>query len=485
MPITVDAAPNVRLHEFIDTELIPAIRVDGPVSSFVLEAARKEMIKEQAVETGTLAGVSSADYPAYSDERQRRARSQAKRGLEVFRIMSTASEDHVASAEDQLAMALADYGVWQAVVVEASSRIAEPRRQSDIQQRGLYRGLLQEGLAALYETPSADLAMQCLGQYVPLVSRVAEHPAAVMRTFASSFTEEYPFFARVEANDGPQLLPEVERAIRGHLERNFGQPFRELRETFGDTFPNDKVIEVTNHLLQATGFAWRAVDVGGKRTGFFTNSAKELIECGRFTNALTWESFEKLMVHEVGVHAWRTRAGKNLGAALLEQELPGVIDFEEGLGILFERVWGGIASAGVGRQHYRYLIGTYAAGPLDGMTHSIDETFQFITKLKAVELVSNSMTQGKTIEPDATLRRARQLMFEHTFRAFRGMPEGVLMPKDLSYFAAEAGLIPFCNAYQDMAELIDDLLIAKIDSRSALQLNYARAMRESSVWLIK
>jgi len=482
-PLHDSYSPNdVSTMGFVNAELVPLVeRMEGPVDSFTMEVAIKAAAREHAIATGDLIG-DFTQCPAFGVLEQKTIRQDAVRARSVLSILRSRDEQEgsgIDAEEAALSGEIADFKVWQGVVVEASRRSSIAHANGDQRDMAFCDGLLQEGLHALYEAPTEEVAQAAASEFRPLLDTVLDADSPVMQE-ARDFVETYPFMLTA-SDEAMQLNPTVATAISEFLVNTFGRSFQELREEF-EELNADNVVMVVQRLLELTGFRYqtpggewagwdsRSVD---DRNGFYTNSRQETIDCGKFTTIPSWEGFERLMVHELGVHAWRTRNGRRLGDGLLETDLPGAVDFEEALGVMFEAAWSG--KEGVGREQYRYLIASYATGALDGQTHDKNETYKFITKLKTMELAAKRIEKGQSVDVEQLEGKARGLMFEHTFRAFRGMPAGMVMIKDTGYYGPRAGIVAFANEYADNpAELLEDLLIAKINTLNPGQLRYTR-----------
>jgi len=466
---------------FSTAELLPLVEnLEGPVDTFTLEKAIKQDALAHAVATGELVGDFAA-CPPFDNLDQKKLRQEAKRGAEILRILQE-RDGQPLTTEDVLVGRVAEFRVQQAVVVEASKRSAIAHAAGDTKTADFCDELLRGGLDYLYNAPTPELAGATAHAFRPSLDVVLESTDALVQQTAQAFVERYPFMLEA-SGELPRLSPEIHDAILKHLQETFGQAFSKLREEFGE-ISNDKIVAVTKRLLEKVGLAhideqgvrtgWDAKSVDD-RAGFLADSRDEVVKCGTRSSEITWEGYEKLAVHEVGDHAWRTRNSRKLGSALLEQDLPGAVDFEESLGMLFEEVWSG-ETEGIGRGDYRYLIASYATGALDGVGHDKNETYQFITGLKLMHLMATRVRQAKPVDLDALVTSARRLMFEHTYRGFRGMPEGVVMIKDTGYEASKVNIINYANSHRDDPEaVVSQLLIAKINTLDPEQLAFAEA----------
>jgi hypothetical protein len=85
-------------------------------------------------------------------------------------------------------------------------------------------------------------------------------------------------------------------------------------------------------------------------------------------------------------------------------------------------------------------------GAMDGGEHSPQETFDFMTQLMTVSRIARNPAEFTTYrDVEAALKASRAEEFEHLFRSRRGMPEGIVLPKDLAYLGGKVKAINLIN----------------------------------------
>jgi hypothetical protein len=193
---------------------------------------------------------------------------------------------------------------------------------------------------------------------------------------------------------------------------------------------------------------------------------------GERIKQITWAPFEKLMVHEIGVHVTRAANAYSRGFNLAAAGWPGYEEGEEGLAIFCEKVWGRKAADAktIDRDHYRYIIGTYASGVLDGSYHSPDESYALAVRLKTMNLLKQKIEKGRPIDMSQVEEKAREDTFEHVYRFYRGMPPGEVFIKDIVYHAGYVKMVKLFNNYDRSAKyVLDELLRGKYNPFIPLQ----------------
>lgn len=430
-----------------ERDLTPtAERVDGPVGSF--KAANKKILRVQALETGIIAG-NFQDCSPFSDSQQKAIRQEVVVIKGISEIFSDTLSDTpgMLSPESQAMRFYAGRVVNEAVVVEAARRafLSEQGQVSDSVE--FCKQNIKRSAEVLYPPISRELALDCLGLFHERIQGLKEEPAAQQLT--EDFLRQYAFMDEA-ANRRPVALNEqVQAELQEYLKERFAQPFEQLQEEF-EEISNDNLVDVTQRLLDLLGFTargWKAVDAREDRVGFFVNPITKEIEVGERTKKITWGAFEQLMVHEVGVHASRSENALDAGQKALARGWLGYESPEEGLTTLFEKVWSGKASRSdvIDRDHYRYVIASFAAGALDGQLHDIQDTFDFSIKLNMISRLSSQAKKDEPIDLHEAEQKARAQMFEHVFRTFRGMPEGCVMTKDVVYFDGFCRMVKHFN----------------------------------------
>jgi hypothetical protein len=477
---------NNTYNTFVNDELPPVLgAVEGPVDSFVLDKQVKDAYKRQAIEDGNLQGADFSDCPAFDELEHKRARQEAKRALEIRHIL--AEEAGKPSLEDEIIADYAGMEVWRGVLVEASRRSSLARHGLSNDDPEYCRKMIRRAQDELYPAASRDIAMQSLHMFVPKLETLQASGNTDALALVEEVAQKYPFVAEAADVEVTELDPAKRAEIHAALKEKYDVPFAELQAEFGGITP-ENIVAITDQLLLKVGFAyidedgvhhgWRARDVSDKRTGFLANNKLETFDVGNFTTLPTWESYQKVAVHEL-IHAWRAIRGKEYNT-MLGSGLPGSAEVEEGWCMLVEDVWQGNEEP-LDRIHYRYSISAYADGAIDGQKHSIDETFQFASKLKAAELMAKRIDNGTPFNMEEVAKSSRKLVFEHIFRAFRGMPEGEVMRKDLAYKAEKVEIVDFINNFEGTGvEAFDYLMRGKFNPLNPKHRQYVNSLEQAA-----
>lgn len=151
------------------------------------------------------------------------------------------------------------------------------------------------------------------------------------------------------------------------------------------------------------------------------NAGKKLIQVPVDRGILSRDRVRALVVHEIGVHMFRSLTGGDTNIGPLATGLAGYYDVEEGLGVVTEQALsGGFKEAGV--DHYISAGAAY----FDGM--GFREMFEMKWRLKALE---NLDEDGNLT--DEAVAKARELAYKSVMRSLRGT-DSLPWFKDLAYY---------------------------------------------------
>jgi len=427
-----------KSHQFIQEEVLPSLKnILGPIESFKISQEDLEAIKSRAINTGSLSGVSFQNCEELNSSDQKFARRDAKRAYEIQKILM---EQDDSSGPDLLSRAELEYvekEIWSSVIVEAASVARKTNSDHDL---AIALRMIKEGMDNLYPRPDYDIAFSALSV---ATSNFDNSPDV------ENFFSKYPFAKNIKVEKNISLDSQKEEEIRASLLDIFEEPFTVVKQKVG-AINNENLVDTVNLLLQYVGglrsedgSGWECVN-DSRRTGFAVEPSTKKIMSGRRSVEITWKIFERLMVHEIGVHAIRAERGSQVGFQPLELGMAGYNGAEESLGKLFEDIWTNNTNfSKPERDHYRYISVSYALGVYDGVKHSVDETFKFMSGLRYLD---KKLSKKFKNEPEEHLKKSREDVFEHIFRAYRGMPEGVIMTSNLSYFAEKQALVDFINS---------------------------------------
>jgi hypothetical protein len=448
---------SASTKEFYQEEAQPLLKpLKGPVTTFEVPGEVQDAIKARAVETGRMVDVDFSDIPLFDDITERQARQRAKTAKEVLTIFDQ-SDAVPHEPSDVAALMHAEGELASASIVEGARllKLGEP----DPRHRRIYEQEIDRGQDVLFGKLDRELAGASMAT---LLSQASSEAAEAAR---AEFLEKYPWAAE-EKGELMAIHPEKLKSYHDALHERYAPTFYQLRSEMPDV-SNANLVQVTQRYLELRGFAakgWSCQE-NLDRTGFFVNATKNILECGKRSDEITWDRFEELMMHEVEKHLISVQNARDKGAdALASASMPGIADVEEGAGLVMETLWRGRSNASVGRDVFRYMAIAYADGLYDGVRHNEDESYQFIWEAMRF----NSIANGKP-DNDATVRAARSGAYDHIYRAFRGMPrdengDRKVLRRNAGYLLGSQKLITLINESDaDPAKVIEFLQQGKID----------------------
>ena len=286
-------------------------------------------------------------------------------------------------------------------------------------------------------------------------------------------------------SDGERMSPEAREAWHAYLHETYDPIFDELyEEVHDDAIINGRLLaDMTASFMQKTALELANPAVIGPNDendpnvwtvvydpnlSSFNVNASTTINTGDRSKALDTLGFEKLMMHEELVHAWRGENGSRTGYSAFQKGLPGYADIEEGIGLLIEALWSGEDPDQLGRDHFRYAAVAYASGVYDGILHTEQETYDFTKEL---------MDQVGVDDPDE--------LYRHVMRIFRGMPTGCRWRSNASYLAGKIAMERELEARfkrgDAVADTFTDLQAGKIDNTDQVQVQLLNRARNNKV----
>ena len=342
--------------------------------------------KEQAVlrrmfpiVTGMLDIMDHEDNPALSDE-------TVKIDLELMRLNAKAAQDRAAMVE-----ALRQYHDLAPDDPRFDEKAVQLRRVFELSQDAIYPRI-DEALAR--ETLDRLLGLETDRQPILSAETRAAWHEYLHDEYDPVFEAVYDNFTSEEMINGEHL-----KDMTVAFMRESGLP---MTDDMNDTSK------------------WKARYDPSVSTFTVVPNKKEII-VGKRDKPLTRLQFEKLMMHEVVIHAWRQENGSESGFPAMQTGLPGYLETEEGIGLLVESLWSGEDPDSVGRDHYRYAAVAFADGAYDGIKHTEQETFDMIFALMDANGIQDDTNE----------------LHNHVMRVYRGMPPEWRMHSNLSYLSGK------------------------------------------------
>lgn len=436
-----------------------------PINAFKADVHIKENALEHALDHGDLLGVSFQACPPFSKVGLKNIRREALRAARISEIIAQKDPSKLDSY-DRIIIDHAERATWRHTLIEAARRswLAESGQSNDDPE--FCANLMRDAMEFLYSAPERELALDSAGTILTKIERARESAEPEQVAQIDRFLVEYPFMVEGRGRSTEVLSKSKEAEIKSYFESLCTDVFARLHAEFPE-INNDLVVSVTKRYLELRGFSekgWKVEDVGPPRIGFAVIPEQKIVEHGTRTIPATWRSMEGLLIHEIERHVASAQAGHEVKFVPLAVGLPNSEDAEEGIAKTYQKAWDGTASKkGLATlDHYRYLIGSYGYGSLDGQYHNADETFRFISRLKELELLSNPKNSQNT--PEEITKKARKQMFEQVYRAYRGMPDDLVFIKDLAYLSGTVKIAELINqSHMPADELVGYLNRGKFD----------------------
>lgn len=440
-------------------------KAKGPVDAFIPlddTEARESLGGGGTLRPGIFRDCAIFDDSLESAE-QKDNRYDVKRLLEIQRIASQSEffEDMDPSKMrlDELFLANTTN---KAALVEAARKWQREASEGKLTEknRELYSSCIDEAQEALYPQYDDSIAQSSINKVLAKIGDIST---------ADGLVAKYGFMQTKEVQGIASLDPEVRKKWHDMLHERFDPIFQQVRQDFDDDgteISNKTLPSAAKKLMKHLGMPLRPEDPEGwdvidapSRSGWITEAGTKTCWSGKRKFEITWESFSRLMMHEVVFHAGRAENGSRSGYDALQTGLPGSNEPEEGMSLLLEALWTGRDPDALGRDDFRYLAVAYADGKLDGIMHTEQETYDFTNGIMKASGLANFDKYG--VNGGA---------LDHTRRAFRGMPEGKILRSNYAYRAGKIGAIRNINESPlPPSELFYKLLIGKYDDSDAEQ----------------
>jgi hypothetical protein len=378
----------------------------GPVTAFVPKNSKELQGKIQAtgvIEPGTFTDCTMFNLSNPKPSEEKRRRCELPVDLTAAEIMLENAATPEEKIRARLALFEVDASYAQSIMVEAARQYHDKKRNNMLtdEEAEWLKSLLNDAQEAIYPLLDKNLADQALAKI--------HNPEAISTIM--SF--------------------ECRAAWNKFLHEKFDPVFANVYDQFDDEEPinGEKLASMTRAFMAEAGFPMAGSDNGkdgwkvvfeADRNSFTVESETKTIYTGNRKNDLDKLGFEKLMMHEVIVHARRAENGSRTGFGAFQKGLPGYNMYEEGLGILIEKLWSGEDLDQLSRDHFRYAITSYADGMYDDSKHTEQETYDFAKQL---------MDDAGVNDPDE--------LYRHVMRLYRGMPEDCIMRSNASYLSGK------------------------------------------------
>ncbi len=308
------------------------------------------------------------------------------------------------------------------------------------------------------------------------------HAARTYRKLAKGAVAE---FASVE----PENFGELKHALFDH----FHEIVENIAELPEGPYSSADIRGVFEHILQQmaqTNPAWAEWEVTNPAGNTMLAVVKEKKQIEVPDGRADVETKQKLLglsLHELGVHATRAVNGAATGDKLMEMGLPDYIDFEEGLGILFEYIATGEVPS---KEKDRYVDTALATGAIEG----VRLTRQQLKALATSRVHARSL--GKTGKR-ANYKTTKKDVNSHVNRLFRGgsgLPisneagdiiSQAVYVKDMVYYIgfvkARKFVIEQLASGVEPEKLISYLLVGKFDATNELHIAHLAKKHEISI----
>lgn len=414
----------------------------GPIGAFV---PLRDNEAREAVATGIyLPEGIFADVAVFDDSEesatQKHFRYDTKRLKEIQGILSSTEVEKgkTLSLRSTMNELLLRQSTSQAVLVEACRKLHNERLHGTLTAANerLYSECIDAAQDELYPTYDPDIAQSSINK----ILRKAGTDNYVLT--------QYPFMVKREVDTIPTLSQELRDKWHAMLHERYDPALDAVRAEMqeqGLELSNATLITAARLFMKHVGLplrdarttydsetnnGWDVVE-DPDRSGWVNEPGTKTAYSGKRSQEITWDSFGRLMIHEVAFHDLRAENGSKTGYEAAQIGMPGSNDTEEGMAILLESLWAGKdPDALLGRDDFRYVAVAYAEGSLDERMHTEQEVYEFIdTVMKASGL---ARYDSKGLNAGA---------LDHTRRAFRAMPEGKILRSNYAYRAGKVGAI--------------------------------------------
>lgn len=408
--------------------------IKGPIGSFDPRRGNKALMLEVResgrIPEGFFTDCAIFDENAAAAVEQKRLRRETPLAMRVTRMLGEELDRESDDAtEKYISWRLTDLLVrrayQQATVVEAAKQYFQKKRAGELtDEEALYlKEQLNRAQDEMYPALDPMIAIMALDVVKNGYTSTERAMSDELRSEWHRFLHDNydPVFEQVYANHPPEQVP----IIGAHL-RDMTEDFMRI-----SGLPMAEHASDTNR--------WKCV-YDDSASGFRVEVGNKTVVCGKREKPLDNLAFEKLMLHEIIIHAWRAENGSRTGFAAFQMGLPGSIGPEEGLGLLVESLWSGEDPYALSREHFRYVALSYASGVYDGKLHSEQGTYDFT----------------KELMEDAGFGNDSAELYRHVMRVYRGMPDDCRMRSNALYLDGKIGMMRDLQARFDEGESIED-----------------------------
>lgn len=417
MNMRVPEAPYlVDQQHFIDPALQShdLLQITQPImpADVALKPIDLAAIKSRVLDTYIVPSGAYADVVVFSDSQQSLLRRMTPMVSTVLEIMDHADNESIRDEESAISLQLMRMNAAAAQDRAAMVEAAKQRYELDVndpqfeKKAAQLRRVFDMSQDAMYPTVDPALARTALDRLIGIDDSDRQPILSIeTRTTWHDYlhgTFDPVFEAVYELHD-----PENDEEINGQHLADMTAAFMRVSG-----------LPMTDDLDDVS--KWKVRYDSSVSTFTVVPNRKEIV-CGQRDRPLTRLQFEKMMMHEVVIHAWRQENGSNTGFPAMQTGLPGYLETEEGIGLLIESLWSGEDPDTVGRDHYRYVAVAYADGAFDSIKHSEQETFDLMVCLMDANGIVDDTNE----------------LHNHVMRIYRGMPADWRMHSNLSYLSGK------------------------------------------------
>jgi len=268
------------------------------------------------------------------------------------------------------------------------------------------------------------------------------------------FHPEY-FQAILDGSNAEIFNPEILDKLGAVVKDRFSAELSVVPDTDNTVYyEKDQVADFMNQALAKSGLAdqgWQA-EINPNKTIVAVNGQEKKVylpgNIRRNANEL-----RRLMVHEIGTHAWRARNGEASGQKALQFGTADYADVEEGLGVIMEcAVAGNFNNASLERAEERYIVAGFALGADGKNPRDARDTFEI-----SWPIIAERLAKGGEIT-DKIKETARDRAYNHIENAFRGTDmymQGMIYAKLKIYYE---GLVDNIKYFQDHTDDLEGAL---------------------------
>jgi hypothetical protein len=240
-----------------------------------------------------------------------------------------------------------------------------------------------------------------------------------------------------------------------------------------ESFSEEEAAPIFERIAEHLGLldAGWSIEVDKDRNLMSVSAKKKKVYIGKRPEPYRREDIERLALHEIFIHAMRSKRGEDLGSYILQYGAAGNLEFEEGLTGYCEAAWKGRVEDMNPRR--RYIVGSYAQGVIDGQPHNFLETYRFA-------LGYALLASGKKNLDQASIDKISSSIYDTTLRAFRGIEPSLIGVNDLAlctYYNGSLKAVEFFDPGQRgnylSREQLEFLLQGKFDATNPDQSEYA------------